>query len=548
MTSMVVETRGRSRVRLVIAVAAAVAVALVLAGCSKGKGSDGDGSSSPADGAGGAVFRAGIVRPSTLDPAQARTVDELLVADQLFDSLTAYDPTTLEPVPSLAASWTASSDQLHWELKLRPDAKFSDGSAVTSTDVKATLERIARKGSGSSVSDLLELVGGYRAVAVDGSATELSGVVAAAPDLVRIDLESPWSVLPSVLANPAFGVVPKVVADAGGEFPAASPSLVTSGPFRVAASSSDRLSLVPAPGVKAKAKGVDFVLFADKAASYDALEDGDVDWSEVPPDRADDAAKKFGKKLFRPYVAELFYAFNLRSPKFADARFREAIVRAVDRRAVVGAVYGETMRPASGVVVEGLAGHVADACGERCGFDVARSKALVAAIVAEGGAVPEIAIDFESDETQTAVATAVQKALAEVGITATLRPKPLAEYQQFAVSGEQELFRLGWIAPYPSADAVLTPLFLTGFPNNLTGFSSAGVDELLRAARAEPDAAARVTRWQEAERAVLAELPIVPLGQFEIQSAAASRVRGLVLTATGTFDARAVSVVAGSSD
>ena len=522
-----------------MAVAVALALGSLAAGCSKDKGGSGGGSGSGSGGDG--AFRAGIVRPSTLDPAAARTIDELLVVDQLFDSLTAHDPTTLEPVPSIAASWTASDDQLHWELKLRPDARFSDGTTITSTDVKATFERIARKGSGSPAADLLELVSGYQAIAVDGSATELTGVVAVAPDVVRFDLESPWSLLPSVLANPSFGILPQAVANATA-FPETSPSLVTSGPFSVAAAAPQRLSLVPSEGVEASVARVEFVLFDDKAAAYDAFAEGDVDWSEVPPDRAAEAARDHGSSLFRPYVAELFYAFNLRSPKFADVRFREAVVRAIDRDAIISEVYGTTVRPVSGVVVEGLAGFQEDACAGRCAFDVARSTALLAEILAEGGTLPELAIDFESDPTQTAVATAIQADLAHVGIASTLRPKPLAEYQQFAVSGEQELFRLGWIAPYPSADAVLTPLFLTGFPNNVTGFSSAGVDELLRAARAEPSQEARVARWQEAERAVMAELPIVPIGQFELQSVASKRVRGLVVTATGTFDARAVSV------
>ena len=73
------------------------------------------------------------------------------------------------------------------------------------------------------------------------------------------------------------------------------------------------------------------------------------------------------------------------------------------------------------------------------------------------------------------------------------------------------------------------------------------LDELLRAARADPSAEGRVARWQQAEAAVLAELPIVPIGQFALQSAASERVSGLVLTATGTFDARTVSVAGSGS-
>jgi peptide/nickel transport system substrate-binding protein/oligopeptide transport system substrate-binding protein len=145
------------------------------------------------------------------------------------------------------------------------------------------------------------------------------------------------------------------------------------------------------------------------------------------------------------------------------------------------------------------------------------------------------------------VATAIQKALADVGITAALRPKPLAEYQQFAVSGSQELFRLGWIAPYPSADAVLAPLFSSSSPNNLTGFSSAEVDEALRVARSSADPAAQVAQYQAAEKAVLAVLPIIPIGQFEIQSVASERVRDLTITSAGSFDGRLVWVASGSS-
>ncbi len=391
------------------------------------------------------------------------------------------------------------------------------------------------------MTDLLELVTGYRAIAVDGTATTLAGVVAVSPQVLHIDLDAPLSVLPSVLASPAFGVVPEAAATGG---PLADVP-VGSGPFRVLEKRDDRLSLVSLGGAGAgTSKRVDFVLFPDRSSSYDAFVAGRVDWTEVPDDRAAEAATH-GRVQDRPYVAELFYAFNFRSPKFADRRFREAIVRSVDRDAIVGGVYGGRVRANEGLIVEGFPGHQDDPCGGRCTHDPERAKALLAEIMAAGGVVPEVQIDFDDNPTQTRVAEAIRDDLAGVGITASLRPKPLAEYQQFAVSGEQELFRLGWVAPYASADGILAPLFLTGFPNNLIGFSSATVDEELRAARAESDPARRVEHWQAAERAVLAELPVIPIAQFALHSVSAPRVRGLTVTATGTFDARRVSLAKG---
>jgi ABC-type transport system substrate-binding protein len=490
------------------------------------------------------AFRAALVRPSSLDPAVARTVDELLIVDQLYDSLTAYDPKTLEPVPSLA-SWKASDDQQHWEFTLRPGARFSDGAPITAADVKATLDRAARKATASSVADLLELVSGYHAVAVDESTPELAGVVVVSDTVVRIDLDAPWSALPSAFASPALGILPKALIDAAGPFPA---TPVTSGPFKVSATSADLLTLVPATGVRARSKRLELSLFADKAAAYDALVAGRVDWSEVPPDRLTEAVRRFGRSLFEPYVAELFYAFNLRDPKFADIRVREAIVRAVDRKAIIRDVYEGSVRPMQGLIVDGMPGHEpTDPCAGRCDYDVARAKALIAELSAEGIAMPEVIIDFEDDATQGAVAAAIKDDLAAVGVTATLRPRPLAEYQQFAVSGEQQVFRLGWIAPYASADGVLSPLFSTGSPNNLTGFSAAPVDDALKAARAAPGRDAQLAGYRTAEKAVLAALPIIPIAQFEMQSVASARVRGLDMTSAGSFDGRRVWVAASSS-
>src|SRR5215213_7050258 len=107
------------------------------------------------------VLRVGIERPQSLDPAQARTPSELLVADQLFDALTTYDPATFAIQPALAASWKASADQKKWDFTLRPGATFANGRPVTSGDVKFTLARIAKKGSASPAAAQLEGVSGF---------------------------------------------------------------------------------------------------------------------------------------------------------------------------------------------------------------------------------------------------------------------------------------------------------------------------------------------------------------------------------------------------
>jgi ABC-type transport system substrate-binding protein len=512
---------------------------LVAAGCDRGS-DNGDGPVERPDVSGppqeGGRLRVAVVGAASLDPAQARTVDQLLVADLLFDGLTGYDQETLEPAAAIAETFTASADQRQWDFTIRADAVFGNGRAITSDDVKFSYERIARKGSGSPASELLEHIAGYREFGVDGTAEELAGVQVVAPNVVRVVLDQPSAVLPLVLGSPPFGIVPREAVEA--ESPAFVEQPTGSGPFNVAERDADSVSLAPADGRDAFVEGIDLLLFDDVDDAYDAFTEGDADYSTVPPDQIDAAGRKYGEDAFVAYLAELFYGFNLRSEKFADLRFREAIVRSIDRRSIVNAVYGGTVIGLEGPVVEGVDGHQQEPC-PKCGHDLDKVEELLAAAFPDGN-VPEVFIDFDEDPTQEAVAKALEANLDEAGIPATLRAKPLREYQEFAVSGQQELFRLGWIGAYPSPDAFLPPLFLSTSPSNLTGFVVPPVDDALRAARAEPDPARRIELYEAAERAVMEWLPIMPIAQFRIHAVTSTRVQDLQPNVTGSFDATKV--------
>lgn len=488
------------------------------------------------EGAGSGLLRIGVTGITSLDPSRARTIDQQLVVDQLFDSLTALDAATKTVVPALAASWQASPDQLQWDFRLRQGATFSNGRAITAVDVKYSLERIARPGSGSPATDLLQPISGY--LALRQGAPELVGVTAPAPDVVHISLDQPWSVLPSVLASPVFGVVPKEAVEAPA--PAFGQRPVGSGPFRLRRREAAKLSLVPSIGSPARIAGVEVNMFSSVAGAYSAFTAGNLDWAQVPPEDIDLAARRYGRAGFSPYVAELFYGFNLSNPKFADPRFREALARGIDRRAIVAAVYQGTVHPIDGVVLSGLTEFQTEACG-RCEYNPARARELLAASFPDTNP-PEIGLDYDTDPSQEAVAKAIQASLRKIGVTVVVRPRPPDQYDEFVVSGQQELFRLGWIAAFPSADAFLTPLFASDSPNNLTQFASPAVDEQLRRARSEPDAARRAELYREAERAILDEVPIIPIAQFQLHAVMAKRVDNLRLNALGSFDASRVSL------
>src|SRR5205807_3173356 len=474
--------------------------ALFVGACTGGGGSS-KGNGKPGS---GGTFRMAIERPQSLDPAQAHTPDEILLAAQMFDSLTTYDPATLAVKPAVAASWTTTPDQMHWDFTISPTARFSSGRSITATDVKYSLERLSRRGTTGTTSFLLEPITGFAAFNdAKGTANDIAGIKVMAPNVVHFDLDEPLSTLPVLLGNATFAIVPSEAVEAKPPAPDFTRDPVTSGPLRVRSRTDSLLRLVPAQGTKAYVGTVDVHFYGDEAAAYAAFNRKAVDWSPVPPDRVDEVAEKHGRAGFKPYATVGFYGFNLKSPKFADSRFREAIVAAIDRDAIVRGIYNGTVRATSRLVPDGVPGSQANPCSDKCKHDPDKARALIKDAFGDKPP-PDIQIDFDQDSTQESIAKAMQSNLKDVGITATLRPHAYTDYLNFALGGQQELFRLGWggLTAYPTADAFLTPLFLTGSHENVTQFTNPQVDALLKAGRSEPDEAKRISEDQQAEQAI----------------------------------------------
>ena len=507
------------------------ALAMLVAACSddkapKGQGptsSGGASSASTGQPEEGGTLRLGIQRPRSLDPAAASpgSQSELLVADLLFDGLTEL------------ATAKASDDQRTWTFTLRDGVTFANGRAITAADAKYSLERVAKKGEGALAAVRLEPIVGFAELA-SGASPELAGLKAIDARTLEIDLSAPLAVLPELLSSPIYGVVPKEAVEAAA--PAFASAPVGSGPFAFVGVEGDQVHLARSKGGTAHVDAVDLNLFDDLNKSYEAFVAGHLDWSLVPSGRVDDAGQRFGTDAFRPFQAELFYAFNLLDPTFADVRFRQAIVQSIDRHALVNAVYQAVALPLDGLVPDTVAGHVDDPCGATCRFDPAAAKALLAAAF-PGGMIPTVHIDYDQGTDQDPVAMTIETSLKAVGIPVERRPLPPAEYDQFAVSGQQQLFRLGWIGLYPSPDAYLAPLFNSSSRDNATGFKAADIDQLLASAQAQPDPGARISLYQQAEKQVLSQVPIVPIAQFLTKAVVAERVHDLTLNVGGTFAA-----------
>lgn len=482
----------------------------------------------------GGTVHLGLAGPVVVDPRDANlgSPSDLLVLDLLHDGLTRLDADGTV-VAALARSWRSNDSLTAWRFILDPDAAFGSGRAVRASDVISSLERVAKGGDTSLAALRLETVTGFRDF-VAGTTAHLAGLSAPNARTVRIALDTPLSVLPAVLASPVFGVVDGTSLDAATTGDGELTDLDLSGRWDVAAADDRTVSLERREGTDGHLDGIDLRAFDDGEAAYDGFDHGEVDWALVPVDRYGDAVDEHGDDHFAPFHAELFYGLNVKSPALGNGELRKAIADAVDRDAIVEAVYPDLADPLATVVPAGVPGHDPERCGE-CGYDPDRAKEILSAAFPDG-AVPTVHIDFDESPAQEAMAGVLADDLDAVGIPTQLRPRPLEDYKRFVVAGGQELFSFGWIGGYASPDAYLAPLFSSSASDNLTGYGAASVDAALAAARATPDGGAAADQWAAAEAQVLADAIVVPIAQFRTQAVVADRVQAFQHAVDGTVD------------
>ncbi|WP_420404711.1 ABC transporter substrate-binding protein [Nisaea sp.] len=79
----------------------------------------------------------------SLDPAEIFEFSGGDLAQNVYDTLVAFDPTNLSGgyVPGLAESWTISEDGTQYTFKMRPGVTFHSGNPVTAHDAAFSLQR-----------------------------------------------------------------------------------------------------------------------------------------------------------------------------------------------------------------------------------------------------------------------------------------------------------------------------------------------------------------------------------------------------------------------
>jgi peptide/nickel transport system substrate-binding protein len=129
------------------------------------------------------------------DPHVATGYAPAMLFRNTYDALVRVVGTPPKVAAGLAASWTVSDDQKHYEFKLDPTAKFQDGSPVTADAVVYSFKRIIKLKRGPSW-----MIAGI---------VDADGIKAVDKETVAFDLKAPFApflqVLPWMfIVNPAL--------------------------------------------------------------------------------------------------------------------------------------------------------------------------------------------------------------------------------------------------------------------------------------------------------------------------------------------------------
>jgi len=430
-----------------------------------------------------------------------------LIHDQLF----LRDPKTLRPVPNLAESLKATDD-LTWEIKLRPHVRFHNGEPLDAAAVKFTLDHLLQSEPKSPSQPVFSWIKDVEIV--DNLTVRLNAVrpVPSVPDvLTRLHVLPPHYY--SEMAEGKFGEAP-----------------VGAGPYRFVSRKPGGPLILRAndeywggPKGRPSIRVVTFVTILDPAERFKKLLAGEVHIARgLTVGQAlllnDSGVARVSAKP-TPRIVFIHMDGDGRASKtpLMDRRVRRSINHAlpVDDMVV-------TLRQNFAVRIPGglTPLHFGyDPNMPSRGFEVPKAKALLnEAGFADGFEMP---LNFSPAAVPGAerLSASIMENLEKVGIKAKIRrfADPVEFYTQFRQGKLEGMTLMGWGSGASfDADTVFYPLFHSGQPHAYN--TSPELDKLLDDSRGTIDPEKRKAIYAAIQKAVFDQAYWVPLyGQYVLE-------------------------------
>jgi oligopeptide transport system substrate-binding protein len=505
----------------------------------------------------------------TLDPAFASDKRSIWMTAQLFNGLVELD-SSLQVRPSLASRWEISESGKVYRFFLRndvffqPDPAFSDSiyrlpelkawqqalsgqlspfgggysRKVRAQDFVYSFHRICDPQVASSGAWIFGgKIKGLQAFR-EGQAPRIEGFQALNDSCLQIELTEPFPPFLGLLAMPYCYVVPWEAVQYYGERFRANP--VGTGPFRMFRwEEGHHLILHRNPVYFERENGqalpylkaVSVRFMPSRLSAFVAFLQGKLDFINGIDDAYKDELLSPGGEI-RPRYAQK-YKFQLapqlnveylgmlvepgleitQDHPLMDPRVRQALNHAIDRQKLVRYLLNGMGYPAtSGFIPRGMPGFDPEAVpGYK--YDLTKARALLAkAGYPNGEGLPPITL--YSTPLYANISAFVQKAFENIGVRLEVQNMQGGTLRSEVRSSRLNFWRASWIADYPDGENYLS-LFYSPF------------DSLYRAARIYTEDSLRHRLYQEMDRLILEEAPVIPLYYDRVIRILQPGIRGL---------------------
>jgi peptide/nickel transport system substrate-binding protein len=393
----------------------------------------------------------------------------------------------------LAESFGREADGA-WVFRLVSNAVFHNGEAVTSADVRYSIEQIAGEKSTAYMRAQFQSV---ERIETPDART------------IRIHTKEPVATLPTWFGNYNMPIVWKGSS-------ASEP--VGCGAYRLDVQErGTSLELLAfdryfRPGLP-RIQRLRFVVYADENLRFAALKSGDMDMIEYVPWQSMAAVESDPRlKLDTQYGPFMDILFNGTKGPFSDARVRRAVAHAVKREDIVQAAFFGRGKPLEGVpIAEGTPWFDAELSrGWR--YDPAEAKRLLAAAGVPNG-FQTVMLSTAQFGMHKDTAEVVQQHLAAIGIQCELRLPDWSTRVRLGTTGQYEIAIHGVSSDNNDPDGLTVLLDTSLSPTHGRSFGVAAprTAEFLSRGRAEFDETKRVAIYKDMQRAALEEVPLVGL-------------------------------------
>ncbi len=450
---------------------------------------------------------------TTMDVAQ--TTDNYMVPmnvfDRLFESEVQADGSTAI-VPSLCTEYAVSEDGLTYTFTLRGGVVFSNGSALTASDVQYTFERLLTAGG---VNDDIPLeVAGAEALK-NGETDTLSGFSVIDDTHFTVTLNAANAGFVAELTGPAVSIVDRETMESVENFGIACEDTIGTGPYRVTEwVVNDHYTLEyneqywgEAPSVRKMIVSI----IPDPSTQNLMYQNGELDildLESLDTTIIESTYKtQYADRLIScSRVGLTYFALNENNEFLKDVNVRKAIAMAIDVDTIVAAIYSGDAIVENGVIPMGVWGF--NSALERPAYDPDAARALLEASgYGEGDVRFELAMDTSASGSTQLMYQVIQQFLQAVGIQTEIKSYDSSSWLDVRKSGEMDSFIGTWTMDYNDPANIMYTFFGSEEKTRIRSLNYPNKEVMARVAAASgiTDDDARMAEYQALEKQIVEE-------------------------------------------